>query len=94
MRHLTGYEKETIVNFNEAEDIASIFTYNPAWQKHLEQRLGLKPTTDNGFGGREYQLPKNRIRLPSLKRQYSEAAKSAMRDHLVAIRRKRQPQPL
>ena len=51
MRNLSGYERETIINFNEVEDVASIFTYNRAWQKHLETRLGLKPDYDNGYGG-------------------------------------------
>jgi len=68
---LSGYEKETIINFNEAEDIARIFTYNKTWQKHLEQTLGLKPTNVNGFGGRDYELPKKWVKLPRGPRQLS-----------------------
>ena len=51
-RTLTSYEQETIINFNKAEDTAHIFTYEKAWQKHLEGKLGLKPLHDNGFGGK------------------------------------------
>ena len=40
---LSNYEQETIINFNKAEDIAHIFTYEKTWQQHLEGRLGLKP---------------------------------------------------
>jgi hypothetical protein len=63
-RRLSAYEQETIINFNKAEDIASIFTYEKTWQKHLEGKLGLKPIMDNGFGGKEYELPKSRKNHP------------------------------
>jgi len=63
-RRLSNYEQETIVNFNKAEDVAHIFTYEKTWQQHLEKRLGLKPTMDNGFGGRAYEIDKRRIRPP------------------------------
>ena len=63
-RELTSYEKETIINFNKADDVAYIFTYEKSWQKHLEGKLDLKPVMDNGFGGKEYELPKSRIKPP------------------------------
>lgn len=63
-RGLSNYEQETLINFNKAEDIASIFTYEKTWQQHLEKKLGLKPTMDNGFGGKEYKIDKKRIRPP------------------------------
>lgn len=81
-RKLSSYEKETIINFNEAEPIAYIFTYNKAWQKHLEDKLGLKPTLDNGFGGKEYQIDKKRIKPPRAKRQLSAEAKAKLARHL------------
>ena len=63
-RRLSNYEQETIINFNKDEAIAHIFTYEKTWQQHLEKRLGLKPTMDNGFGGKEYEIDKRRIRPP------------------------------
>jgi len=63
-RALSAYEQETIISFNKAEDIAHIFTYEKKWQKHLEGKLGLKPVMDNGFGGKEYEIEKKRIRPP------------------------------
>lgn len=57
-------EQETIINFNKADPMASIFTYEESWQKHLEERLGLKPIHDNGYGAREYLIDKKRIRPP------------------------------
>jgi hypothetical protein len=42
-RSLSAYEQETIIGFNKAEDIATIFTYEKTWQKHLEGKLGPNP---------------------------------------------------
>jgi hypothetical protein len=30
----------------------------------MEKKLGLKPVMDNGFGGKEYEIEKKRIRPP------------------------------
>ena len=81
-RALSAYEQETIINFNKAENIASIFTYEKAWQKQLEGKLGLKPIMDNGFGGKEYELPKNRIKPPRAPRRLSDSAKRKLAERL------------
>ena len=75
-RKLTNYEQETIINFNKAEDVAYIFTYDKTWQRHLEQRLGLQPVMDNGFGGKEYRIDKKRIPMPRAPRKLSAEAKA------------------
>ena len=87
-RNLTGYERETIINFNEAEDTAFIFTYNKAWQKHLEGKLGLKPTIDNGYGGREYVIDKRRIRPPRPPIKLSDKTRAQRVDRLADARQK------
>lgn len=79
---LTNYEQETIINFNKAEDMGYIFTYEKTWQKHLEGRLGLKPLYDNGFGGREYEIDKKRIRPPKAPRKLSASAKKNLAERL------------
>lgn len=61
---LSGYEKETVVNFNEAEQTASIYTYNAAMQKQLADLCGSHPgqmrrLKDNGCGGRPLRCLKN-----------------------------------
>jgi len=81
-RRLTSYEQETIINFNKAEDVANIFTYEKVWQKHIEGKLGLKPVMDNGFGGREYQLPKKMIKPPRAPRKLSVSAKKKLVERL------------
>ena len=64
-RALSACEQKTIISFNKSEDIAHISTYEKTWQKHLEGKLGLKPVMDNGFGGKEYELPKSRFSYES-----------------------------
>ena len=81
-RSLTNEEKETIINFNEGEGTAYIFTYNKGWQKHLEQKLGLKPVMDNGFGGKEYEIDKKRIRPPRAPVRLSPEARAKRADQL------------
>lgn len=61
---LLPFEKETIISFNQGEKEAQIYTYEKSWQKHLEQKLGLKPTTEDGWGGKTYILDKHRIKPP------------------------------
>ena len=81
-RRLSSYEQETIINFNKEEKIAYIFTYEKTWQKHLEGRLGLKPTMDNGFGGKEYQIDKKSIPMPRSVRKLSSSAKKNLTKRL------------
>ena len=82
MRYLSKDEQETIITFNEGEDKADIFTYNLRWQRHLEGRLGLKPIMDNGFGGREYEIDKKRIRPPRAPIKLSAKARAKRADQL------------
>ena len=81
-RRLTSYEQETIINFNKAEETAYVFTYEKTWQKHLEGRLGLKPTLDNGFGGKGYEIDKKRIPMPRAPRKLSDSAKKKLAERL------------
>ena len=77
-RALSAYERETIISFNRAEDIAHIFTYEKTWQKHLEKRLGLRPIMDNGFGGKDYEIEKKRIRPPRAPVKLSPEARAKL----------------
>jgi hypothetical protein len=75
---LSAYEQETIISFNKAEDIAHIFTCEKTWQKHLEGKLGLKPVMDNGFGGKDYEIEKKRIRPPRAPVRLSAEARAKL----------------
>jgi len=84
---LNRYDQETIINFNKGDKTAYIFTYEKSWQKHLEGKLGLKPTMDNGYGGKGYELPKSRIKPPRAKRKISDKQKAAARARMLNLRR-------
>ena len=88
-RALSAYEKETIISFNKAEDIAHIFTYEKKWQKHLEGKLGLKPVMDNGFGGKEYEIEKKRIRPPRAPVRLSAEARAELTKRMKDMPQKR-----
>jgi len=79
---LTRYERETIINFNEADEMASIFTYNRGWQKYLEERLGLKPVMVNDSGGKEYEIDKKRIKPPRAPKKLSPEDKAKISERL------------
>ena len=64
MSKLSRYERETIILFNKAENVAEVFTYEKSWQRIIENKLGIQPFEDNGFGGRFYKVPKTMIRPP------------------------------
>ena len=87
-RRLTSYEQETIINFNKEEKIAYIFTYEKTWQKHLAGKLGLKPVMDNGFGGKEYKLPKKMIKPPRAPRKLSEETKTKLANRARDMRQR------
>jgi hypothetical protein len=79
---LTNHDQETIISFNKAQEIADIFTYEKTWQKHLEGKLGLKPVMDNGFGGKEYELPKKMIKPLRVPRKLSDSVKKKLAERL------------
>ena len=78
---LSKQEQETIVNFNQAEDTAYIYTCSKIWIKHFEKVLKLKPTTIHSYG-REYECPKAWIRKPRKTRQLSESHMQKLRQGL------------
>lgn len=56
---LSLYEKETIINYNEAESEANIYTASPAMKKRLE-KLGEVHETNGGW---EINVPKSWIKI-------------------------------
>ncbi len=86
---LSNYEQETVISFNKDEAMARIFTYEKTWQQHLEKRLGLKPIMDNGFGGKEYEIPKKRIRPPRAPLKLSAEARDRLTKRMKGMSQKR-----
>ena len=79
---LTKYDQETIINFNQGEEIAYIYTCSKVWMAHFEKTLGLKPTKIRSYA-REYECPKAWIGKPRRPRQLSEKRKHELRQRFT-----------
>ena len=82
-----GEERETIVNFNEAENTASIYTNNRRWKNRLA-KMGYEPTEDDGEGGLTFEVPKSVIQLPVARksREYTDEEREAIAERLAKAR--------
>ena len=65
---LTNIEKETVINFNEDERTASIYTHNEALKRQLSELCRSYPeqvrqTAANDWGGLTFELPKKWLRV-------------------------------
>jgi len=65
-------EQESIITWDKADDTAIIYTFEPRWQRHIEEVLGIPPSkkTKHGYA-REYEIPKKWLPLPRKPRQAS-----------------------
>jgi hypothetical protein len=73
-------ERETIINFNEESETASIWTASEVIHRRL-LKLGYMPSQDNERSA-VFEIPKRDIKLPRPKRTMSEA----QRQKLTAMR--------
>ena len=92
-RNLTRAELETIILFNQEDDYCEIFTFEPTWHKHIEEKFGIEPIEDNGIGGKTYRLPKDRIMKPHPKQKMSEETKKKRRAHLRRLAEEKKNPP-
>ena len=65
---LSRIEQETVINFNEAEGMASIYTHNTALKERLlvlcqSYPEPVRQTADNGRGGLTIELPKKWLKV-------------------------------
>ena len=74
MRKLSKYEKETIINWNEAENLASIYTFNASLKRRLADFSRKYPLL--------CRLERSKSRLSiRLVPPYSEERKAAAREY-------------
>ena len=78
---LSKQEQETIINFNQKEHIAYIYTCSKSWMSHFEKVLGLRPAQIHSYA-REYECPKSWIRKPRKPRIMSEEQKQKLSQRL------------
>ena len=86
---LSKYEKETIIQFNEADQTASVYTYNNALKRQLSALCEMQPeqvhcTEDNGCGALTFLLPKKWLKITP-----PRVLSPAQREALEQMNRKR-----
>ena len=85
---LTRYEKETIISFNAGDQIATVYTRDPAVMRKVDALVIEYPDTYKCIGETEidktYSMPKSRIsyRKP---RRISEAKRQQAREAMKKI---------
>ena len=87
---LSKYEQETIINFNEDEATASVYTHNQKLKNRLKMMAKKYPDNcrfirKNKEGGETYEISK---KLVSIRIPYSEERKAHDREIALAQRRK------
>lgn len=65
---LTKHERETIIIFNEAEQEATVTTYNGTLIKKLDSLCSIRPeeaqlTDTDSVGGKTYTIPKKWVKV-------------------------------
>lgn len=88
--NLTKYEQETIINYNNEEKTASIFTYDKSLIRKLDKRLAEMSDMKlirRGEDFAEYSLPKKWIKV-AFPRQNSDEQRAEMAERMKAAREK------
>jgi hypothetical protein len=78
------HERETIINFNEEDATASIWTASEVVYRRL-MKLGYMPSQDNERSA-VFEMPKRDVKLPRPKRAMSEERREKIKESLQAKR--------
>ncbi len=90
---LSRIEQETIVNSNNAEKMAEVYTADPVMIRKLDKMVEKYPNTykviKQDDESKTYQFPKKLIRFGApVTRVYTEEEKAKLREQLNNIRKK------
>lgn len=85
---LSKYEQETLINYNNEEKLASIYTYDKTLMRKIDNKLSEYPdikVVRRGDGWAEYSLPKKWIKV-GFPRQLSDEQRAEMANRMRATR--------
>ena len=89
---LTSYERETIINFNEEEKVASVYTYNKSLRNKLNKLLGVNQDIHiirSSDEMSEFEVPKSWIKVsPPKQVNLSDEQRAAIAARLQVSRNK------
>ena len=85
-------ERETIITFNEREQIAEVFTYSPRMKRELSKLAAnradeTKKIKTNGEGGETYTVPKKWVKIRS-NRILSDEQRQELQERAKELREK------
>lgn len=91
---MTNYERETIINYNDEEKIAEVYTCNKALMRKLDKFCISHPDTykliKQDDESKTYEFPKKLVSIrtprPPSTRIMSDEQKQAARDRLAKMR--------
>jgi hypothetical protein len=90
---LSNYERETIINYNEQDNTADVFTYNGALKRRLSELSSSRPNEIkqvdvNTYGGVTYTVPKSWIKIVPTRilSDENKALRSSIAKNMVANR--------
>ena len=93
MSNISNYERETVINYNNEESTAQVFTYHRALQNKLNKLVGENPDISvlrQGDEWTEYIVPKKWIKVsPPRQPNYTNEQRAAMAERLATSRVKR-----
>lgn len=88
--NITRLEQETIVNFNAAEDTASVYTADPVYMRKLDKLCEREPASyklvKRDKDGKWYEMPKRLVRFATT-RIMTDEQKEAAAERKPNIRR-------
>lgn len=94
--NITRLEQETIVNFNAAEDTASVYTADPVYMRKLDKLCEQFPDTYKFMEelsakrckeSKTYSMPKRLVKFrPPITREISEEQRAALAERLRKAR--------
>ena len=93
--NLSLYEQETVINYNEADSTASIYTHNRALRRKLDKLAQERPgdchrqKTGREGQAADYTIPKGWVRIypPRTAAPLTEEQKQRRREQLASIRK-------
>lgn len=86
---VTRYEQETIINYNQEEKTASVYTHDPSLMRKLDTAIENGETVTlkrEGDGWKEYEIPKKfvKVRFP---RKLSDEQREEMALRMRGLRK-------
>lgn len=88
MQNLTKYEQETIINWNNEEKTATIYTYDKSLMRKIDRRLSDHPdikVLKHSEEFAEYEIPKKWIKI-AFPRQLTDEQRAEMSARMKAVR--------